>query len=180
METYLQAKGWLTEGERKFLYETAKHFGQYANILNIGVEFGASIACLCEGNPSVWASITGVDINNSKYAGPAYKNLKLVTADSLEFLEVYPSSDRYKYHFAFVDGNHTYEHVIQEARLLESRIILGGILAFHDCYSWEAPGQVHAICPGVNQAVSEWFGTMGHKFEELPYVDSIRVFRCKS
>ena len=48
--SYLTAKGWLTIPEREFLKEMAHRVPLDGTILNIGVEFGASVHCLRAGN----------------------------------------------------------------------------------------------------------------------------------
>lgn len=174
--SYLTARGWLTEKERRFLFKTAEGITTPSpTFLNIGVEYGASVVCMMEGNPD--AFIYAVDIDTSKYEDRWGGRLHLEKNDSIQYLQSTPESDRFD--FAFVDGDHSYEGALGDAIESGKRIKHGGILAFHDCYSWDIPKGTHAICPEVNQAIEFWFRDYSFRFEELPYVDSIRVFRRK-
>lgn len=169
---YQTAKGWLTESEREFLYLSAQRCSPQSRILNIGVEFGASLVCLLEGNAT--ASIVGVDIDMSKYVGPLSSRLLLYEGSSHSYLRgcIGSSID-----FAFIDGDHTFEGAYQDAKLCAPLISSGGLISFHDCYTWDEPGKIHKIVPEVNMAVQKWFDENNNEFSELPFIDSIRVFR---
>lgn len=173
---YLTARGWLTPNERNFLHQSAKALPQNALILNIGVEYGASVVCLAEANPT--AKIVALDIDISKYAGPKYPNLELIQADSAYYTRnwKWPLID-----FAFIDGDHGYDGVLVDCEYTYLVSGPGAILSFHDCYSWDYPGQkiVNSIVPGVNEAVSYYMrrGRRSSQWLELPFVDSIRVFQ---
>lgn len=55
--------------------------------------------------------------------------------------------------FAYIDGDHRYEHVIQDLIGWWDRIRVGGILAGHD---WIQPGESHSWAEGIQQAVQEF------------------------
>lgn len=170
--SYLTAKGWLTIPEREFLKEMAYRVPLDGTILNIGVEFGASVHCLRAGNEL--CDLAAVDLVGArKFQG----NLE---GEPVGFYEL--DSDELWNHwsgeidFAFIDGDHTYDGVLRDCRF-GLFVKTGGIMAFHDCYSWESPPKtVHKVCPDVNRAVEDW-KAKNREWAELEHVDSIRVFR---
>jgi hypothetical protein len=170
--SYLTAKGWLTVPEREFLKNAAGRVPINGVVLNIGVEFGASIHCVRAGNKS--CNLVAVDlIGARKFQGQ-------IEGDSVGFYEM-DSGELAKQwvgeiDFAFIDGDHTYEGVLSDCEFLHS-VKVDGIAAFHDCYSWESPPKtVHKVCPDVNRAVEDWKAD-NPNWQELEHVDSIRVFR---
>lgn len=55
----------------------------------------------------------------------------------------------------FIDGDHSYEGVVHDIIHYASRVVPGGIIAFHDYSYRECPGYEWAELPGVTQAVDE-------------------------
>lgn len=174
--SYLTATGWLTQKERRFIFTSAESASIPATILNVGVEYGASVVCILEGNPE--ATVYAVDLDTSKYDAYRGGRLQLIKNDSRDYLKSLPNEPTYD--FAFIDGDHSYNGALGDAREAGLRMRVGAIIAFHDCYSWDVPMQDHAICPEVNQAIGAWFSDNKDKFEELPFIDSIRAFRRKA
>jgi len=165
--SYLEAKGWLTKAERQLLYWLAIKAPRGGSILNIGVEYGASVHCLYEGNPSAY--IYAVDIDLSKAQLPAGR-IQLMQQDSAKLIHNW----QHLLNLAFIDGDHTEAGTFADAQY--SRFIQpGGYIAFHDCYAWE--GGPHKTCPEVNLAVDKWFLMQPSQWHELPAVDSIRYFQ---
>ena len=69
MIDYMNAKGYIKPEEREMLYDVARETVPISGVIvNIGVEYGASMACLRAGNVDAW--IIGIDIDMSKYIGP--------------------------------------------------------------------------------------------------------------
>jgi hypothetical protein len=167
---YQTAKGWLKDGERQLLFELASQQKGDAVILNLGVEYGASLACLRAGNPT--ATIIGVDLDITK-AVSTY-GCELIQADSHDLVKVW----RQPLDLIFVDGDHGETGVLLDAKFAEF-LPVGGYILFQDCYDWDKPGEIHGVCPGVYAAVEKWFHgkQLQSEFEELPSVDTTRVFR---
>ena len=177
---YKTAKGWLTSAEREALVKYAQDTriglgsGVAATIINIGVEYGASLICLRHGNPA--ARIIGVDIDISKNQATT---VKLIERDSgllgynWEFYTKNPAID-----LLFVDGDHSYEGVVRDL-IWTTYVRPSGYVIFHDCYDWPPapPKTEHGICPGVNRAVEEWFQTNQDVYVEREFVDTMRIFR---
>ena len=171
---YKTARGWLTANERQALVDLAK--GKQV-IVNIGVEYGASLHCLHQGSPS--ALIVGVDIDISK-AEVDDLPVVLIEVDSHEYAKAW---DR-EIDLLLVDGDHTYEGVKADLAWLDW-LSIGGIVVFHDCYDWppSPPKTVHGVCPGVNVAVEEWAVayngmptvTLSSWQEHMP-IDTMRIF----
>lgn len=167
---YRNAKGWLKSGETELLYALASKVPVGGLILNIGVEYGKSLACLRAGNPDV--HIVGIDLDCSK-AVSGY-GCELIQADSHEI--VLSWNRRARIDLVFIDGDHGELGVLLDARFAEF-IPVGGHILFQDCWDWEQTGVVHPMVPGVNAAVDKWFAGRGEEFEELPSVDTTRVFK---
>lgn len=165
---YMAAKGWLKDAERKLLFELASHLPGNAVILNIGVEYGASLACLRAGNPT--ALIYGVDLDCSKALSDY--DCELVELDSHEVVKFWDDS----LDLIFVDGDHGKTGVLMDARFAD-HLPVGGHILFQDCWDWEDTSIVHRLCDGVNAAVDEWFAAHNREFEELPSVETTRVFK---
>lgn len=79
--------------------------------------------------------------------------LQVHRADSVEVLNKYTDGSL---GFVFLDGNHSYEHVLQEISIARTKIRSGGILAGHDFYPEFPPDRPKVN--GVAQAVVECFG----------------------
>jgi len=171
MTNYKDAKGWLRADEREELVRLARDIGENesAVIVNIGVEYGASIACFRAGN-SV-AHVIGIDIDCSKFIDNDY-SCQLIEADSFKMSIGWDTG----VDLLFIDGDHSYEGVKRDTEWIKfSR--KGGYVIFHDCYDFDDPSlEVHGVCPGVNQAVVEW-GVKQSAFEELDPVGTMRIFR---
>lgn len=158
---FLQAPGYLAQSERWQLYLLANALPAGAHIVNIGVEHGASMAALHQGNGR--ANLTGVDLDNSKWQQPFKANL--VTSDSAAAGRAYTGS---KLDLIFIDGDHTYAGCKADIDAWLPHMAAGALVAFHDS---GAPQ-----CEGVNRAITEWLaGAVG--WVELPRAGTIRTFK---
>lgn len=172
---YINAKGWLTQPERECLVNLAKQSPNDGVIVNVGIEFGASLVCLREGNAK--AMIIGIDIDITKVTDEASNCCDIVVADSGAVVDGWAVDYQMPIDLAFIDGDHAYAGVMHDC-WFANYVNIGGYIAFHDCYSWEYPGEPHKICPDVNRAVTDWFTNYGHnEWQELAPVDSMRIFR---
>ncbi len=173
---YRNAKGWLRDEERDALVRYARDvryvtYGQdRATIINIGVEYGASLACLRAG--AQHAEIIGIDIDISKAVDNYY--CKLVEADSRLLWREWPKSKEID--VLFVDGDHTYEGV-RDDTMWTKFVRASGYVIFHDCYDYDDPSIIHKLVPGVDKAVSEWARGQGDDWRERDPVGTMRIFR---
>lgn len=168
--SYLNARGWLMRSERDILHEAAHALPEHATILNIGVEYGASVTCLREGNPN--ANIYAIDLSLAKYEGPTDDRIHLIEADSGAFVTQWSQP----IHLAFIDGDHGHAGVLRDCQYAD-HIVSGGLVLFHDCYDWvQGAPFVHRVCPGVASAVEVWAAD-NRLWNELPPVGSMRIFR---
>lgn len=165
---WMNAKGWLKDGERSLLFELASQLPGNAVILNIGVEYGASLACLRAGNPT--ARIYGVDLDCSKAVSDY--GCFLLQVDSHKLI----LDNTVSFDLAFIDGDHGETGVLLDAKFADF-LPVGGHILFQDCWDWEDTSIVHRLCGGVNAAVDKWFAAKHEEFEELPSVDTTRVFK---
>lgn len=171
-EFWKVAQGWLTPAERELLFNISKNIPKpFPTILNIGVEYGASLICFL--SPRGDVSVFGIDLDVSKWRYQV-PNVNLIQCDSDSEYEWWA---RYT-DVLFIDGGHSYEQTLNDLRYTR-HLKKDGILAIHDCYSWENPGVVRENAPEVNAAVEEFLRTTRYEFHEMPYVDSIRWFVLK-
>lgn len=170
------AKGYLRPEEREFLRFVAGTAGQDGVIVNIGTEYGASLVCFRLGNSN--CDIVGIDIDNSK--APKDLRIDFVDGDSSKLFDVirqaWPIID-----VLFVDGDHSYQGALADTTYAEL-VDIGGYVIFHDCYDYAFPrkgGQlnIHELVPGVNQAVSQWYGTFERCWIEQGPVGTMRIFK---
>ena len=179
LEKAIQAKGWLTKTERVYLFSAASIVPDSGAIVNIGVEYGASVVCMAEGNSetSIWA----IDIDTSKWVGGIYENVKIEKGNSHDIvLELFQSVPHIFIDLLFIDGDHSYDGVKKDLPWL-SFVRFGGTVIFHDCYEWppEPPQTPRSVSPEVNRAVSDWWLTEQSRgrWYEAESVDSMRVFK---
>lgn len=173
---YMTAQGWLKDGERRLLHDLAAQTENQrdAVFINIGVEYGASLACLRAGNPR--AEIYGIDLDLSKVLADGY-GATTYEGNSADFVDAWKKEPHSgPVDLVFVDGDHGYIGVTKDAELADF-VKVGGYILFQDAYDWIEIGQVHRLVPGVNAAVTDWFEGHRDEFEELPFVDTTRIFK---
>jgi hypothetical protein len=155
----------LTAPERAWIVEQSAAVAtrDKATIVHLGVEYGASVVCSHAGAPD--ARIVGVDLDVTKYAGPA---VELVKGDAgLEWAN-FPA----RVHFLFVDAGHTHDSVERDIEGWAGKVQPGGLIAFHD-YTSHWP---HVA--GVKEAVDAHFWAPT-TWEPVDAPDSIKAFRRK-
>jgi SAM-dependent methyltransferase len=166
MQDYHTARGWLTLPEREAIREyacAAENNFEDPKIVNVGVEYGASLYCLRDGAPV--AEIYGIDLDISKFDGTL--DVELIRADSHgdEVDSHVPSGLA----LVFLDADHSEEGLTADIKKWARRVKSGGYLLFHDYSDWE----VHA---GVVAAVDAWYDRV-NTWEFLEQVDTLRVYR---
>lgn len=164
---YRTAKGWLSQDERALLYEAAMKVGPGGYMVNVGIEYGASLVCLRQGNRD--GVLTAIDlIGDSKLDAVIPAPFIVVKGDSTILGRLWNPQT---VSLAFIDGGHDYPTVSKDAALWSKAIMPGGFLLFHDTDLSPAQDE-------VNRAVTEWLDSAGkYHFTERPQVDSIRWFQ---
>lgn len=170
---YMTAKGFLKDSERTLLFELARRVPKAGLILNIGIEYGASLACLMAGvlYAGAGVKVIGIDIDCSKVLEAGY-GAEIREQDSQEAVKHWSKS----LDLIFVDGDHGKTGVLSDAKFA-AWLKPGGYILFQDCWDWDNPGQVHPLCDGVNAAVSDWFFEHTTDYKELESVGTTRVFK---
>lgn len=176
---YETARGWLTEDERLALLKYAATVPTDGAIVNIGVEFGASVVCLRAGNDN--ARIYAIDIDLSPTECPddiaifIQGNSYIVAQEWPKY--VVDKKDLFV-DLVFIDGDHSFQGVMRDTAWL-SMVKTDGIVIFHDCFDWPPaePRTVRPVCPEVNAAVDKWHSHNYYYWTELPEVDSMRIFK---
>jgi predicted O-methyltransferase YrrM len=167
------ARGWLTEKERAYLYSEASFLNPGAVILEVGGEFGASTVALRTGAPR--ATIVTIDLFPDALLMQHLEELsKSGINDTLQFRgdsRYIGRLWRYPLDFLLIDGGHTYEVASSDANLFTHWVKPGMVVAFHDYHG------THPLHAEVRQAVDEWYAKHGEDFQMLANVDSIISFR---
>ena len=172
---YLEAKGWLSKDERQYLRNIA--IG-YATILNVGIEYGASLHCFNSSNKKIVAidligasKLNGIDAFSNvqlldTQSGYTFKlegmqnGLAVITGDSNKI-----TLQNFLPEVTFIDGGHDYQCVKNDIKQFAK--ITQTYLLFHD-YS-DLPMHL-----GVKQALDEW---QSSDFEFVAQVDTIRAYK---
>lgn len=178
---YKIARGYLSDVEREYLFEIAKESNI---IINVGIEYGASIHCFREGNPD--AQIIAIDIiGDDKFEGDVgesyvisdlYKRVKSPTIfdiiknaerSSVLFVEADSNSldIGVEAGVIFVDGCHwgeCFQNDVEKYSKLATKYLL-----FHD-YSDDPPHR------GVKAALDNW---QSDDFEKIDQIDTIAVYK---
>lgn len=80
------------------------------------------------------------------------ENVKIIRESSLDVDSLL--EDNF-YDFVHLDGNHSYEYLLQELPLFWKKLRVGGILSGHDYYNLEREGLKIEVEKAVNQFVEE-------------------------
>lgn len=176
MTDYRTARGWLTSGERDVLFYEAKRLAvtqSSAVIVNIGVEYSASVHCLLGGIREAQESfalaaplVYAIDIDNSKVEGDP--QAILITGDSGS--RVTARKVKGEISLLFIDGGHSFEQVSKDISVWAERVVPGGTMMFHDYSDLE----MHA---GVKKAVDKWYLKAQWEWYHVATTDTLSQFR---
>lgn len=174
-EDYMHCPGaQLTQAERVFLKEQAALVWKECAptmIVNIGVMWGASMACLRAGAPT--ARIIGVDIDFETYP-LKFKGFMPLKGDSTKVYEEFDGP----IHLLFVDGDHHYETVRKDIEGWVPKIPVGGMVLFHDYNPTPHNLKMFPELEGVKRAVDEWAQkARDWGWTRIPAPDSLAAFR---
>lgn len=168
-----KARGYLKIEERHKLFDLARDVPDDGTILNIGIEYGASMICLRAGNEV--CSLLGIDLNTTKLILPNEFNLhaEILNGDSGQIVRNFAD----ELDLIFIDGDHGYRGVTLDTQYLDW-LLPNGIVMFHDCFDWIENDKPHRQVPGVMGAVDDWFKSADKKaWIELDKVGTSRLFK---
>jgi predicted O-methyltransferase YrrM len=132
---------WNSEDECGAFLAALVKMAKYQTILEIGVFEGETTQHLINSLPR-GGQYVGIDINdyrtNATKAAMTSKGkaIDFVLGNSLEELNKLPSAH---FDLIFVDGDHSWEHVVKEFKLVENVLAIGGVIAYHDTIHLEGP-----------------------------------------
>ena len=162
-----QEREWL----RRMAKDTATKFPEPV-IVNIGVLNGATMHCLRAGTEL--AKLFGVDIT---YKHGVHRqeelNATLIQGNS-NICHIYFQSE---IQMLFIDGDHHYATIKGDIQGWASKVVVGGIISFHDYKPTAGHLRNLPWLEGVKTAVDEWFEVEGHHWKQLETPDSICAFR---
>jgi len=171
----------LTNGERKFIFDCAREveseLGEDVTMINIGIQWGASLWCIREGAPNAYLIGVDIDLRHDRKAQheriqfeSEFYNTDLIEAESASYGRVF----RPEVALLLIDGDHHYNQVYADIRGWVPNVCQGGIVIFHDYEPTELNLRQFPELEGVKRAVDEYFGD-GWERDKGP--DSIIAFR---
>lgn len=186
---YKTAVGMLRPEERDALVSASTEVDAGEAIINIGVEYGASMVCLAKRYRG--ELLIGIDQDLTKLSFDVKLALagkaNWVMGDShdktvQEWVKRMMRNENTFPTVMFIDGDHTYEGVLADAQDYIPMTGPGSLIIFHDCFDYDHPetGQPNPNAPDVNRAVQAWFDNNGYDWEELDRVGTMRLFRRRS
>lgn len=170
---WMNAEGKLIlPAERVWLRDAAHtitHHFEHPVIVNIGVYKCASMYCLRVGAPG--ARIIGIDIIPPQAPIPPRLRGEFFVADSRECHKGFKGP----IHLLFHDGDHHYDVISADIKNWVSKVVSGGIAAFHDYNPSRHNRKKRPWLLDVERAVEEWFAKGG--WERLDAPESLGAFR---
>jgi predicted O-methyltransferase YrrM len=132
---------WNSEDEcGRFLASLIK-MSKYMTVLEIGVFEGETTKHLIKALPK-GGQFIGIDINDYRTENTIAlmevggKSIDFILGNSLDELNKLPYNH---FDLIFVDGDHSYDHVLPEFYLVEKLVSNGGVIVYHDTIHLEGP-----------------------------------------
>lgn len=132
---------WNSEDEvGQFLASFVK-MSKYKTVLEIGVFEGETSQHLINALPKGGLYV-GIDINDFRtdatklYMAEGTKAIEFILGDSHIELSKLPSKH---FDLIFVDGDHSWESILPEFKLIENLVTSGGVIVYHDTIHMEGP-----------------------------------------
>jgi predicted O-methyltransferase YrrM len=167
-----RAFGFLYEGEVYALHVLALSLPEGAKIVNIGAGSGTSALAMLEARPDLAQNFYTIDISEGGPLGGMQNEKNAFANAGLPFShhQILGDSKVIKWangpvDFCFIDGDHSREGVRGDIKTWMSRVLPGGLLAFHD-YQRD-------VWPEVQLAVDEMTAHCCHVLT----VDTLKVVR---
>lgn len=135
---------WNSEDECGAFMASLIKMSKYKTVLEIGVFEGETAQHLINGIPQGGQYI-GIDINDyrtdkTKQAmQEGGKSIEFILGNSLDELKELPHAH---FDLIFIDGDHSFEHVLEEFKIAETLISPGGVIILHDTIHLEGPQKV--------------------------------------
>ena len=135
---------WNSEDEvGKFLASLVR-MSKYHTILEIGVFEGETAQHLIKALPK-GGQYVGIDINDYRtdatklYMKEGGKSIDFILGNSHNELSKLPSNH---FDLIFVDGDHSWESILPEFKLVEKLVSRGGVIVYHDTIHLEDPKRI--------------------------------------
>ena len=143
---------WNSEDECGLFLASLIKMSKYKTVIEIGVFEGETSRHLIKALPK-GGQFIGIDINDyrtdvTKAAmSIGGKSIDFILGNSLDELNHLP-----KNHFdlIFVDGDHSFEHVLEEFKLAENLVSDGGVIVLHDTIHLEGPRRLVEYAQQLN------------------------------
>lgn len=176
--------GWLEIDEENALIEYARQVPEGGVIVNIGVEYGRSMAAFVKFAPS--AKVYGIEINpldayaaNLAEAGLTPPNLIVGNSSDPAVMTRFKRNLKNKpIDLLFIDGGHTYTDALADLTIWTPLVRIGGIVMVHDTAvgaSVAHPAHVpHALHHEVSKAIADW-GRDNETFKSIKAVHTLLV-----
>jgi cephalosporin hydroxylase len=170
------------------LYDIANTFDDAINYVEIGCYAGGS-ACLMLQRPKT--NVVSIDLGRPINPKIVYENVKNlnVHSNSYNYLEGSSQSENMvnrlkeivqNINILFIDGDHSYNGVINDFNLYEKMVVSGGYIVFDDYYD-------NTSSPGVRKAVDdlvktingyEIIGTLVNEFNARGFSEDFKLNNC--
>ena len=132
---------WNSENECGLFMASIIKMAKYSTVLEVGVFEGETAQHLIQAIPKGGLYV-GIDINDYRtdatklYMADGGKAIEFILGNSLNELDKLP-----KNHFdlIFIDGDHSFGHVLQEFKMVEKLVSRGGVIILHDTIHLDGP-----------------------------------------
>lgn len=154
----------VSEKEGKFLQKIITE-NKFKNTIEIGCAYGVSSLYICAASSEYGNySHTVIDAFQKDWKNVGILNLKRAGFTSFELIEKLSEialpqllEKNKKYDFAFIDGWHTFDHVMVDFFYVNRMLEVGGVITFHDL---EMPSQKKLFRYILNYPCYEFYGTV--------------------
>ena len=132
---------WNSEDECGAFLASLIKMSKYMTVLEIGVFEGETTQHLIKALPK-GGQFVGIDINDyrtelTKAAmSTGGKSIDFLLGNSIDELNKLPHNH---FDLIFVDGDHSYDHVLSEFYLVEKLVSNGGVIVYHDTIHLDGP-----------------------------------------
>ena len=132
---------WNSENECGAFLASLIKMSKYMTVLEIGVFEGETTQHLIKALPK-GGQFVGIDINDYRtevtkaVMSTGGKSIDFLLGNSIDELNKLPHNH---FDLIFVDGDHSYDHVLSEFYLVEKLVSNGGVIVYHDTIHLEGP-----------------------------------------
>jgi len=132
---------WNSEDECGAFLAALVKMSKYKTVLEIGVFEGETTQHLINALPQ-GGQYVGIDINDYRTDKTTAlmevggKSIDFILGNSFDELNKLPNNH---FDLIFVDGDHSFGHVLQEFKLVEKLVARGGVIVYHDTIHLDGP-----------------------------------------